>query len=178
MSWYIKENQDCMNQIVPDNAIGLTFQQTKKYDRGANRIGAKIVHLNAPALAVLSRIERVEGNPYVIVGQKSGTHLVNLKSTWQRIRKKAELEDVRLHDLRHSFASIAVSGGFATPLRGGRVAVSAQAIGNRLGGNRRTVHQSDHAREKGGLPASARRPPSNSLTKPGTGRSPSRISIG
>ena len=63
-------------------------------------------------------IERVEENPFVIVGQKPGTHLVNLKSPWQRIRKKAELEDVRLHDLRHSFASIAVSGGMPLAMIG------------------------------------------------------------
>jgi integrase len=45
----------------------------------------------------------------VICGEKAGRHL--LEKPWRRIRKAAKLEDVRLHDLRHSFASVAASGG-------------------------------------------------------------------
>ena len=76
-----------------------------------SKTGRKAIHLNAPALALLQTIPRLEGNPYVICGEKSGQHLVNLEKPWQRIRKVAKLEDVRLHDLRHSFASVAASGG-------------------------------------------------------------------
>ena len=75
------------------------------------RRAGKAVHLNAPALAVLDAIPRLEGNPYVICGEKAGQHLVNLEKPWRRIRRAAKLEDVRLHDLRHSFASVAASGG-------------------------------------------------------------------
>ena len=67
--------------------------------------------MNAPALAVLNAIPRLEGNPYVICGERIGRHLVNLEKPWRRIRKAAKLDDVRLHDLRHSFASVAASGG-------------------------------------------------------------------
>ena len=49
--------------------------------------------------------------PYVICGEKAGQHLVNLEKPWRRIRAAAKLDDVRLHDLRHSFASVAASGG-------------------------------------------------------------------
>jgi integrase len=76
-----------------------------------SKTGRKAVHLNAPALALLQTIPRLEGNPYVICGEKAGQHLVNLEKPWRRIRKAAKLDDVRLHDLRHSFASVAASGG-------------------------------------------------------------------
>ena len=61
---------------------------------------------------------RVEGNPYVIVGGVAGAALVDLEKPWQTIRKAAGLEDVRIHDLRHSFASIAASGGMGLPIIG------------------------------------------------------------
>jgi integrase len=76
-----------------------------------SKTGRKAIHLNAPAFAVLQAIPRLEGNPYVICGEKVGEHLVNLEKPWRRIRKAAKIEDVRLHDLRHSFASVAASGG-------------------------------------------------------------------
>jgi integrase len=76
-----------------------------------SKTGRKAVHLNPPALDVLHAIPRLEGNPYVICGEKPGRHLVNLEKPWRRIRKAAKLDDVRLHDLRHSFASVAASGG-------------------------------------------------------------------
>lgn len=82
------------------------------------KTGARIVHLNAPALEVLSTIECQDGNPFVIVGAKAGAHLVNLKKSWQRIRREADLQDVRLHDLRHSFASVAVGLGESLHMTG------------------------------------------------------------
>ena len=83
-----------------------------------SKTGARIVHLNAPALELLSNIERQDGNPYVIVGGKPGAHLINLKKPWQRIRERAHLKDVRLHDLRHSFASVAVGLGESLHMTG------------------------------------------------------------
>ena len=76
-----------------------------------SKTGRKAIHLNAPALALLQTIPRLEGNPYVICGEKVGRHLVNLEKPWRRIRGAAKLDEVRLHDLRHSFASVAASGG-------------------------------------------------------------------
>jgi integrase len=76
-----------------------------------SKTGRKAIHLNAPALALLQVIPRVEGNPFVICGEKTGQHLANIEKPWRRIRKAAQLDDVRLHDLRHSFASVAASGG-------------------------------------------------------------------
>jgi integrase len=76
-----------------------------------SKTGRKAIHLNAPALALLQAIPRLEGNPYLICGEKPGRHLANIEKPWRRIRNAAGLEDVRLHDLRHSFASVAASGG-------------------------------------------------------------------
>ena len=83
-----------------------------------SKTGAKTIPLNGPALEVLANAERVEGNPYVIVGTKEGTCLQDLQKPWRRVRKAAGLEDVRIHDLRHSFASEAVMGGESLPMVG------------------------------------------------------------
>ena len=83
-----------------------------------SKTGRKAVYLSAPALDVLSKLPHVEGNPFVICGDKPAAHLVNLEKPWRRIRAKAELDDVRIHDLRHSFASVAASGGLSLPMIG------------------------------------------------------------
>ena len=70
-----------------------------------SKTGKKSIYLNPPALQVLSSLQRGADNPYVIQGERAGAHLVNLQKPWRRIRKAAGLDDVRIHDLRHSFAS-------------------------------------------------------------------------
>ena len=83
-----------------------------------SKTGAKIIHLSEQAGEVLASIPQVKGNPYVICGQKHGRHLVNLEKPWRQIRAKAGLDGVRLHDLRHSFASFAVASGLSLPMIG------------------------------------------------------------
>jgi integrase len=127
--------------------------------------GARIVHFGAPALDVLSRIERLPDNPWIIQGKKPGARRTDLQPPWQRLRKRAtvrlwargdgttpeaalvarlenelgrepaydeclamaekegrelptRLADVRIHDLRHSFASGAVALGESLPMIG------------------------------------------------------------
>jgi len=80
-----------------------------------SKTGAKTLHLPAPALEVLVGLPRIEGVPYVL-GAKRGTTFV--EEPWRRIRGAARLDDVRLHDLRHSFASVAVAGGMGLPIIG------------------------------------------------------------
>ena len=84
-----------------------------------SKTGAKVIHLSAPALDVLSRIERKADMPWVIAGRHEGKRLVGLRRVWYRVRAMASLDDVRLHDLRHSFASVGVAGGLSLPLIGG-----------------------------------------------------------
>ncbi len=59
-----------------------------------------------------------EDNPWVIAGKKAGSHLTDLQHPWRRIRARADLEDVRIHDLRHSFASRALALGEGLPMIG------------------------------------------------------------
>ena len=83
-----------------------------------SKTGAKVVHLGQPAVEVLEKIERVEGNPWVILGTKPGVRLSDLQPFWQRVRARAGRKDVRIHDLRHTFASTAVSSGQGLPMIG------------------------------------------------------------
>ncbi|HBL93063.1 MAG TPA: integrase [Hyphomonas sp.] len=90
---------------VDKNEIRFSSEDTKT---GAT-IGMKTVHLNAPAIRVLNAIPRVSDNPYVIAGRRPGQYLTDFQKPWRRIRKSANLEDVRIHDLRHTYASFAAS---------------------------------------------------------------------
>jgi integrase len=129
-----------------------------------SKIGARVVHVSAPAIQVLSTLERQFDNPWVICGKKPGARRTDLQPPWQRVRKRATvrhwarakgtpeaalvarlenklgrepalneclataeteglelptgLADVRIHDLRHSFASGAVALGESLPMIG------------------------------------------------------------
>ncbi|HRE00879.1 MAG TPA: hypothetical protein PLV68_06240, partial [Ilumatobacteraceae bacterium] len=64
-----------------------------------SKTGAKVVYLGQPALDVLRSAPRLPGNPWVIWGKKHGTHLYGLQAVWERVRARAGLKDVRIHDL-------------------------------------------------------------------------------
>lgn len=87
-----------------------------------SKTGKKVVQLPAPALEVLAAAERPEsGKGFVMRGGKNNdpeTALVNVKDTWSAVRSVAGLADVRPHDLRHAFASVAASGGTSLPIIG------------------------------------------------------------
>jgi len=74
--------------------------------------------LSMAAIDILNQIQRVQDNPYVIVGNNPGCHLVNIDKPWQRIRKTAGLEDVRLHDLRRTVGSWLAQSGNSLHLIG------------------------------------------------------------
>ena len=82
------------------------------------KTGARLVPLSAPAVTVLSGLPRVEDSPWVIPGGKPGRHLADLQPPWERVRERAGLEEVRTHDLRHSFASRALALGESLPMIG------------------------------------------------------------
>lgn len=83
-----------------------------------SKTGAKTLYLSPPALQVLSSIPRLDGNGFIICGQKTGSSLVNLQKPWSAIRLRAGFPELRMHDLRHSFASIAVASGMSLPMIG------------------------------------------------------------
>ena len=83
-----------------------------------SKTGARRVSLTPAVEAVLDGIPRVASNPWVIVGRKPGAHLSNIEPIWIRLRARAGLEDVRIHDLRHSYASRALALGEGLPMIG------------------------------------------------------------
>lgn len=73
----------------------------------------RTIALSGQALALLRRIPPVADNPYIFPSPVTGRPCASLHFPWARIRKRAGLEDVRLHDLRHSFASFLVNKGIS-----------------------------------------------------------------
>ena len=78
-----------------------------------SKTGKKTIYLNSKAVEILRSLPKLDGNPFVIAGLKHGSHVVNIQKAWTRIRNKAGLDDVRIHDLRHTFASFAVESGMS-----------------------------------------------------------------
>lgn len=76
--------------------------------------------LSGAAVALLRTIRaRVPNDcPWVFPGDAEGKPLQEMKRFWDDVREKAELTDVRIHDLRHTFASLLVSGGMTLPMIG------------------------------------------------------------
>ena len=83
-----------------------------------SKTGPRTVPLSRPAARVLADRPRVSGNPWVIPGGISGRHRTTLERPWNRVRTRAGLDDVCLHDLRHSFASRALALGESLPVIG------------------------------------------------------------
>ena len=93
------------------------------FERGEVRLpdsktGRKTVHFPPAALQVLTALPRLADNPHVICGECPGAHLVGVQRPWQRIRRAAGLDGLRIHDLRHAFASVAVCSGMGLPIIG------------------------------------------------------------
>lgn len=76
-----------------------------------SKTGAKLVPIGKAAIEVLKAIPKIDGNAYVITGRKEAQHLTDMQKPWRRLRKRAGLDDLRIHDLRHSFASDALQLG-------------------------------------------------------------------
>lgn len=102
--------------------LGLRWEWVD-FDRSCIRLpesktGAKVIPLGGPALELLRGLPRQAGNPHVFPGQKLGRHLSDINATWRKTRDAAKLKGVRLHDLRHSFASVGAGSGVSLPVIG------------------------------------------------------------
>lgn len=90
----------------------------KKAINGINqtKTGEKIVPLNTLSRAVVERMERRSDNPYVFCGLKPRSHLSDVHPIWGKVLKQLKKEGLqaksfRVHDLRHTFASVAIKSG-------------------------------------------------------------------
>jgi integrase len=83
-----------------------------------SKTGKKPVYLSAAAQAVLASLPRVTGNPHIIPGAVDGAPRADLKKPWTAVCKAAGLPGVRLHDLRHSFASFGAGASLGLPIIG------------------------------------------------------------
>ena len=81
-----------------------------------SKSGRKTIILNAPALAVLNGLERL--GPYAVAGDDPQQPRYDLKRPWDAVTKRAGLFGVRLHDLRHTYASFGAGGGLGLPIIG------------------------------------------------------------
>jgi integrase len=103
------------------------------FERGALRLpdsktGPKSIPLNAPALEVLASLERTSE---WVLPTDEGQGPVSLSKPWGRIRDRAGLEDLRVHDLRHSFASVGAGAGLGLPIIGKLLGHTQPATTNR-----------------------------------------------
>jgi integrase len=81
-----------------------------------SKTGRKTIILNAPAVAVLVGLDRL--GSYVVPADDAEKARADLKRPWQAVSKRAGLDGVRLHDLRHTYASFGAGGGLGLPIIG------------------------------------------------------------
>jgi integrase len=72
---------------------------------------SRYVQLNSMALAVLDDLEQLRVNPYIFPGGNPGSHIINPKKLFNTVKAKAKLEDVCIHTLRHTFATLSIAAG-------------------------------------------------------------------
>jgi integrase len=83
-----------------------------------SKSGAKPIHLNAAALDVLSKIPRLEGSPNIILARTLACLSLESPAPWAAVTRAANLECLRVHDLRHSYASIGAGSSLGPPIIG------------------------------------------------------------
>ena len=83
-----------------------------------SKTGAKIIPVSKAALDIIDNVPRLHSSKFVFASSRTDGHYVGTPKVWSKVRKEAKIEDVRLHDLRHNFASIAASNGLSLPIIG------------------------------------------------------------
>jgi integrase len=92
-----------------------------------SKTGKKPIYLGAAAQAVIATLPRLHGNPYLIPGSLDGRPRSELGAPWIAVTKAAGLEGLRIHDLRHSFASVGAGSGMGLPIVGKLLGHATQA---------------------------------------------------
>ena len=83
-----------------------------------SKTGPRRIPLPQSAIYLLDQLPRQMNNDYVICGEVPGQNMINLQKPWRRIRQRAGLDHVRIHDLRHTYASRAVQKGLSLAILG------------------------------------------------------------
>ena len=83
-----------------------------------SKTGQKVIRLNAPAMQLISGLPRIDESEFVFPALKGVGHYTGTPKVWREVRKRAGSEDLRLQDLRHSYASMAASIGASLPIIG------------------------------------------------------------
>ena len=76
-----------------------------------SKTGPRSVPLSGPAAEVLASLERQSDNAHCFPGRKPGGHMTDLQKPWRAVRRRARLEGLRIHDLRHGLASAGLGTG-------------------------------------------------------------------
>lgn len=100
--------------------LGLEWENVD-FERGmlflpTSKTGKRSIVLNAPALAILAELPRV--GDFVIAGNATDKPRSDLKRPWAVVTRQAGLAGLRIHDLRHNFASFGAGGGMGLPIVG------------------------------------------------------------
>jgi integrase len=83
-----------------------------------SKTGKKTIYLSAAALEILAGLPRLVGNPHIFPGGVEGNPRADLKKPWAAVARAAGLDGVRIHDLRHSFASFGAGASMGLPIIG------------------------------------------------------------
>ena len=83
-----------------------------------SKTGPRIVPLSPAAAEILAGVPRIPGHPWVVPRRRAAAHLSGIFLQWRCARSLARFDDVRLHDLRHTFASRALALGEPLPMIG------------------------------------------------------------
>ena len=83
------------------------------------KTGRREVPMSAPLRQVLTNLIRLDGNPYVFAGDRAGQPIINTAKPWRRVMTVSGIAPTRLHDLRHTAASMGVAAGASLALIGG-----------------------------------------------------------
>lgn len=85
---------------------------------GDSKTGAKVIPIGAPACEVLADVARVDDSLFVFPAVRGGGAFQGVEKVWRKVRADAGFPELRLHDLRHSFASVGLARGDALPVIG------------------------------------------------------------
>ncbi len=83
-----------------------------------SKTGRKTIVLNAPARQILADMRELSASEFVILGDDPAKPRADLQKPWDLVKHHAGLKDVRLHDLRHTHASIGAGAGLGLPIIG------------------------------------------------------------